>query len=121
VRNAGAAENRRKFAHNGTAYRGGGARRKVASEREHSRVVSVADSLKGLERANKDLQSMTGRGGKGSEGSSHSQVLYPKIDVSFRCHTDVTAVTLDERKTLGKSRQQWGTGETHRQSIKVQS
>lgn len=59
MRNAGAAENCRKFAHDGTAHRGGGAKRKVLREREHTRVVSAADSLRGFERAN-----MTGREGK---------------------------------------------------------
>jgi hypothetical protein len=60
VRNAGAAENRRKCAYDGTAHRGGGAKRKVLREREHTRVVSAADSLRGFERAN-----MTGQEGKG--------------------------------------------------------
>lgn len=49
VRNAGAAENCREFAHDGTAHRVGWARRKVLSEREHTRVVSVADSLRAPE------------------------------------------------------------------------
>ena len=59
VRNAGAAENHRKFVHGGTAHRGGGARRKVLNDREHTRVVSAADSLREPERAN-----MTRREGK---------------------------------------------------------
>ena len=62
MRNAGAAENRRRFAHDDTAHRAGWARRKVLSEREY---VSAADSLRGLERANRDLESMTRREGQG--------------------------------------------------------
>ena len=57
---AGAAENRRKFEDHDTVPRGGWARRKVFSEREHTRVVSADDSLRGLERASRDLESMSG-------------------------------------------------------------
>ena len=86
VRNGGAAENRREPARDGTAERAGWARRKVLSEREHDLVVSAADNLRGLERANKDMANMT-REGK-------LQALFPKIVAPFRCHTNVTSVTL---------------------------
>lgn len=83
VRNAGAAENRREFAHDGTAHRADWARRKVLSEREHTRVISVADNLRGLERANRDLENMAG--GRGRDGQFLLN-LYPKTVASFCCH-----------------------------------
>lgn len=94
VRNAGAAENRREFVHDGTAHRADWARRKVLSEREHTRVVNADDNLRGLERANIDLESMTGRRGRDGQLSLN---LYPKIVASFHCHNDVTDVTCDTR------------------------
>ena len=39
--------------------RAGWARRKVLSERDHDLVDSAADSLRGLEHANKDMANMT--------------------------------------------------------------
>lgn len=97
VRKAGAAENRREFAHDGTARRADWVRRKVLSEREYTRVVSVADNLMGLERANRNLESMTGRDEEETVNFYFRKLSRLPVVTPV---SHVTGVTLDEWKTL---------------------